>query len=73
MVTVGSHGSWQPGRGPVTTWTASPASLEMMARAELDALPPSFQQEQHLRTAFRAKVDGRTVPRLIMASWDVDG
>ena len=73
MVTVGSHGSWQPGRGPVTTWTASPASLEMMARAEQDALPPSFQQEQHLRTAFRAKADGRTVPRLIMASWDVDG
>jgi len=44
-----------------------------MARAELDALPPSFQQEQHLRTAFRAKAEGRTVPRLIMASWDVDG
>jgi hypothetical protein len=37
MVTVGSHGSWQPGRGPVTTWTASPASREMMARAEQDA------------------------------------
>jgi hypothetical protein len=73
MVTIGSHGSWQPGRGPVTTWTASPASREIMARAEQDALPPSFQQEQHLRTAFRAKAEGRTVPRLIMASWDVDG
>ena len=73
MVTIGSHGSWQPGRGPVTTWTASPASREIMARADQDALPPSFQQEQHLRTAFSAKAEGRIVPRLIMASWDVDG
>jgi len=73
MVTIGSHGSWQPGRGPVTTWTASPASRELMAQAASDALPPSSQQAQHLRTAYDAKVRGRQVPRLIMASWDVDG
>ena len=73
MVVIASHGSWQPGRGPVTTWTASPASREIMALAELDPMPASLQQEQHLRTAYQAKAAGRTVPRLIMASWDVDG
>ena len=50
MVVIASHGSWNPGHGSVTTWTASQASREAMAAAELDALPPSFQQEQHLWT-----------------------
>jgi hypothetical protein len=44
-----------------------------MALAEQDLMPASLQQEQHLRTAYDAKAAGRTVPRLIMASWDVDG
>lgn len=73
MVVIASHGSWTPGRGPVTTWTASPASREIMARAEIDPMVPSFQQAQHLRTAYEAKVSGREVPRLIMATWDIDG
>ena len=73
MVVIASHGSWQPGRGPVTTWTASTASREIMARAQHDPMPASFQQEDHLRTAYRARATGRIVPRLIMASWDVDG
>lgn len=73
MVVIASHGSWVPGRGPVTTWSASPASREIMAQAEIDPMAPSFQQAQHLRTAYHAKADGREVPRLIMASWDVDG
>ena len=73
MVVIASHGSWSPGRGPVTTWTASPASREIMAQAAIDPMAPSFQQAQHLRTAYHAKADGRTVPRLIMASWDIDG
>ena len=73
MVDIGSIRSWQPGNGPVTTWTASPASREAMAGAGHDPVPPSFQQAQHLRTAQFAKDHGREVPRLIMASWNVDG
>lgn len=73
MVAIGSIRSWQPGDGPVTTWTASPASRAAMARAGHDPVPPSFQQAQHLRTAQSAKDLGREVPRLIMASWNVDG
>ena len=73
MVVIASHGSWTPGRGPVTTWTASSASREIMARAEVDPIAPSFQQAQHLRPAYEARTNGREVPRLIMAAWDIDG
>ncbi len=74
MVAIGSISStWHPGRGQVTIWTASPASREIMARAERDLLAPSFQQAQHLRTAHFARNIGREVPRLILAAWDVEG
>jgi hypothetical protein len=73
MVDIGSIRGWQPGNGPVTTWTASPTSREAMALARQDRVPPSFQQADHLRTAQVAKERGRQVPRLIMASWNVDG
>lgn len=73
MVAISSISAWQPGSGPVTTWTASPASRAIMARADVDPLPPTFQQAQHLRTAHFAKQTGRDVPRLIMAAWEIDG
>ena len=73
MVAIGAIKTWQPGRGPVIAWTASPASREAMARAAHDPLPPTFQQAQHLLTAHRARTTGRSAPRLIMAAWDVDG
>jgi hypothetical protein len=73
MVATGAIKTWQPGRGPVITWTASPASREHMAQAEYDSLPPSFQQAHHLRNAHLARIQGRRAPRLIMAAWDVDG
>jgi hypothetical protein len=73
MVAIGSINLWQPGRGPVTTWTASPASREIMAQASPDPLPPTSQQAQHLRKAHQAKALKRQAPRLIMVGWDVDG
>lgn len=73
MVAIGSINLWQPGRGPVTTWTASPASREIMARASRDPLAPTAQQAQHLRKAHQAKLLGQQSPRLIMVGWDMDG
>ena len=73
MVAIGAIKTWQPGHGPVIAWTASPASREAMSRAAHDPLPPTFQQAQHLLTADRARENGRSAPRLIMAAWDVDG
>lgn len=73
MVAIGSINLWQPGRGPVTAWTASPASREIMARAARDPLPPTSQQAQHVRKADQARALKRECPRLIMVSWDMDG
>ena len=73
MVALGPITSWQPAQGPVTTWTASDASREIMAKADRDPLPPSFQQASHLRAAFYGRALGRQLPRLIMVSWDIPG
>jgi len=74
MVAIGSiSGSWNPGRGILTEWTASPSSRELAARAPHDPLPPTFQQEKHLRSADSARKLQRRTPRLIMTSWDVAG
>lgn len=73
MVAIGSLNLWKPGRGPVTTWSASPASRAAMAVAPCDSLPPSFQQAQHLKTAHYSRGNGRAVPRLIIAAWEAPG
>jgi hypothetical protein len=73
MVAIGSISLWQPGRGPVTTWTASAASRALMATADRDPLPPSFQQALHLRKAHDVRTQERQAPRLIMVAWDMDG
>ena len=59
MVAIGSINGWTPGRGPVITWTASPASREIMARAPFDPMPARFQQAGHLQTARKAKAAGK--------------
>jgi mycolipenoyl-CoA---2-(long-chain-fatty acyl)-trehalose mycolipenoyltransferase / long-chain-acyl-CoA---trehalose acyltransferase len=73
MVALGPINSWQPAQGPVTTWTASDASREIMANADRDPLPPSFQQASHLRAAFYGRALGRQLPRLMVVSWDIPG
>ena len=73
MVALGPINSWQPAQGPVTTWTASDASRDIMAKADRDPLPPSFQQASHLRAAFYGRALGRQLPRLMVVSWDIPG
>ena len=74
MVAIGSiSGSWRPGGGIVTEWRASPSSRQLAAAAPIDPLPPTFQQEQHLRSALSAQKRGRRSPRLILTSWSVAG
>ena len=74
MVAIGSiSGNWAPGAGIVTEWTASPSSRALAAAAPIDPLPPTFQQEQHLHTAQRARRLRRESARLILTSWHVAG
>lgn len=74
MVAIGSiSGSWKPGRGILTEWTASQSSRELAASAPHDPLPPTFQQKEHLRSAHTARKLRRRSPRLILTSWNVAG
>jgi condensation domain-containing protein len=73
MVTLGSINGWQPGDGPVTTWTASPAARAAARNARRSDLPPSYQRIRHLRAAHDAKAAGAQLPRLMVVAWDIPG
>jgi mycolipenoyl-CoA---2-(long-chain-fatty acyl)-trehalose mycolipenoyltransferase / long-chain-acyl-CoA---trehalose acyltransferase len=73
MVALGSINGWQPGHGPVITWTATAAAREAARNARRSDLPASYQQAQHIRMAYYAKAMGRQVPRLMVVAWDVPG
>lgn len=73
MVALGPIGAWNPGSGPVITWTASAAARQAVATAPADDLPATFQQTGHLRSAFYGRQLGRQMPRLMVVAWDVPG
>jgi mycolipenoyl-CoA---2-(long-chain-fatty acyl)-trehalose mycolipenoyltransferase / long-chain-acyl-CoA---trehalose acyltransferase len=73
MVALGTINEWQPGHGPVTTWTASTASRDAARTGRRSALPPSYQRNQHLRTAYDGKMMGLRQPRLMVVAWDISG
>jgi mycolipenoyl-CoA---2-(long-chain-fatty acyl)-trehalose mycolipenoyltransferase / long-chain-acyl-CoA---trehalose acyltransferase len=73
MVALGDINRWQPPAGPVTTWTASPGAREAARNARRSDLPPSYQQTQHLWTAYEGKAMGRQQPRLMVVAWDIPG
>jgi mycolipenoyl-CoA---2-(long-chain-fatty acyl)-trehalose mycolipenoyltransferase / long-chain-acyl-CoA---trehalose acyltransferase len=73
MVALGDINRWQPPNGPVTTWTTSPAAREAARNAWRSDLPPSYQQAQHLWTAYEGKAIGWQQPRLMVVAWDIPG
>lgn len=73
MVAIAALSTWDPGYGTVTVWAPTPDSHTAMTAAPLDATPLSFQQDHHLRTMHRANASGRTLPRLVVSSWEVEG
>jgi hypothetical protein len=73
LVALGNINGWQPGQGPVTTWTASPAAREAAHGARRSDLAASYQQAQHARLAYYAKQMGRQLPRLMIVAWDIPG
>jgi hypothetical protein len=73
LVALGNINGWQPGQGPVTTWTASPAAREVAHAARRSDLAASYQQAQHVRLAYYASAMGRQLPRLMIVAWDIPG
>ncbi|ORB72895.1 condensation domain-containing protein [Mycobacterium scrofulaceum] len=73
MVALGNISEWQPPHGPLTTWMATPASHEAARTAPRSDSAPSYQQTQHLWTAFHSKALNRQLPRLMVVAWDIPG
>ncbi|WP_407687851.1 condensation domain-containing protein [Mycobacterium sp. HUMS_1102779] len=64
---------WTPGPGPVVCWHASPAARDSARQAPVSAVPPSFQQAQHLRRYRDHVARGLDMSRLMIFTWDVAG
>ena len=73
MVTLGNIKEWQPPHGPVTTWMAAPASYEAARSARRSNTAPSYQQAQHLWTAYHGRAMNRELPRLMVVAWNIPG
>ncbi|OBA59719.1 acyltransferase [Mycobacterium sp. 1100029.7] len=73
MVALGNIDEWQPPHGPLTMWTVVPTAHEAARTACRSDLPPSYQQAQHLWSAYHAEAMDRQLPRLMIVAWDIPG
>ncbi|GBG40004.1 condensation domain-containing protein [Mycobacterium montefiorense] len=73
MVALGNINEWQPPHGPLTMWTALPTAHEAARTARRGDLAPSYQQAQHLWSAYHGKAMDRQLPRLMVVAWDIAG
>lgn len=65
--------AWDGPPGDLTLWAPSPATLDAVGRAPVSPVPPSYEQEQHLR-GYRACTDrGEEMARLLVVTWDEPG
>ena len=64
---------WSGPPGTLTLWLPTPAALASAHRASASPVPPSYEQEQHLRT-YRACQQGHLeMVRLLIVTWRVPG
>jgi hypothetical protein len=68
-----SLSGWQSAGGTAFTWTPSPATLTYIENAPVQDVPPSFQQEQHLRSFQSHHQNGSEMERLLILTWDMPG
>ncbi|MFC9440787.1 condensation domain-containing protein [Nocardia sp. NPDC057030] len=73
MVGFGFIEEWVPAPGRLTSWTATPQSLDAARRAPIHPIPPSHQQEQYLRVLHRDAEAGFGGSRLCMISFTIPG
>jgi hypothetical protein len=73
MVALGNINEWQPPHGPLTMWMAAATTHEAARTGPRSDLPPSYQQNQHLWSAYHGKAMNRQLPRLMVVAWDIPG
>ena len=64
---------WVPDSGKVVCWHASPAATAKAQQAPISAVPPSYQQTQHLRRFGEHRSRGLDLSRLMIFTWDRPG
>lgn len=71
MVSFGLIDEWNPRPGRVTSWGASPNAVAAAAQAQIHHVPPSHQQEEYLRSAYRNRAAGFRPSRLCLVAFDI--
>ena len=73
MVALTAIHDWVDAPGSVVSWAPSPGCLSKVAQAPASDVPPSYQQEQHIR-AYRAHTaNGLEMSRLLIPAWTMKG
>lgn len=73
MVALTAINDWVGAPGSVVSWGPAPASAERVRQAPRSPVPPSYQQEQHIRAYRRHSTDGLDMARLMIPSWNIPG
>ncbi|WP_029107613.1 condensation domain-containing protein [Mycobacterium sp. URHD0025] len=73
MFGIATIDEWEPARGSVVCWHASPGACEKARQAPVNPVPPSYQQTQHLRRFADHAARGLDMSRLMIFTWDVQG
>jgi 2-O-sulfo trehalose long-chain-acyltransferase len=64
---------WVPDRGSVICWHAPAATSYNARQAPVSAVPPSYQQTQHLRRYCDHAARGLEMTRMMIFTWEVAG
>ncbi len=73
MVALTAIQDWVGAPGSVVSWSPAPACAEKVRQATASDVPPSFQQEQHIRAYRQHAADGLEMARLMIPSWKIAG
>ncbi len=73
MVALTAIHDWVDAPGSVVSWGPSPACRNKVALAPVSEVPPSYQQEQHLRAYREHTANELEMARLLIPSWKVPG
>ena len=73
MVAIKAIHDWIGASGDVVSWHPSPASRAKVLKAPVSAVPPSYQQAQHIRGYLDHISKGSDMARLNIPAWDMQG
>ncbi|MCV7136025.1 acyltransferase [Mycobacterium hodleri] len=73
MVAIKAIHDWIGASGDVVSWHPSPASRAKVMNAPVSAVPPSYQQAQHIRGYLDHLSKGSDMARLNIPAWDMPG